>query len=93
MLFPVVKPTINEDKLPSVVSVLQGYEEVVVCEAEGKPKPTISWSDGTNTFNGETFIITKSTPENLTCTATNAVGSSSRSVKVVIQGNYAFYYI
>ncbi|XP_056310192.1 vascular cell adhesion protein 1-like [Danio aesculapii] len=83
------KPTIKEDKLPSTVSVVRGYSEVVVCEAEGKPKPTIRWSDGTNTFNGETFTITESTAENLTCTATNAAGSSSRSVKVFFEGNYA----
>ncbi|XP_002661307.2 intercellular adhesion molecule 1 isoform X1 [Danio rerio] len=77
------KPTIH--KLPSTVSVVRGYSKVVVCKSEGHPKPTISWSDGTNTVNGENFTITESTAENLTCTATNAVGSSSRSVTVVIQ--------
>ncbi|XP_042575729.1 hemicentin-1-like isoform X2 [Cyprinus carpio] len=83
------KPKINETKLPSVVRVLRGYPEVLVCEAEGNPKPTISWSVSSNdNKNSETLTITESTPENVSCTANNIVGSTTRHVKVSIQENY-----
>ncbi|XP_016371729.1 hemicentin-1-like isoform X2 [Sinocyclocheilus rhinocerous] len=83
------KPIINETKLPSVVHVFRGYPEVLVCEAEGNPKPTISWSLGTNdtvhSTHSEKLNITESTPEDLYCTASNSVGSITRHVKVSIQ--------
>uniref|UniRef100_A0A8C2HLZ4 Ig-like domain-containing protein n=1 Tax=Cyprinus carpio TaxID=7962 RepID=A0A8C2HLZ4_CYPCA len=88
-LLPIDKPKINETKLPSVVRVLRGYPEVLVCEAEGNPKPTISWSISSNdNKNSETLTITESTPENVSCTANNTVGSTTRHVKVSIQENY-----
>lgn len=87
-LLPIVKPIINETKLPSIVPVFRGYPDVLVCEAEGNPKPTISWSLGTNhTINSETLNISESTPENVNCTASNSVGRTTRHVKVSIQGN------
>ncbi|KTF74250.1 hypothetical protein cypCar_00044261 [Cyprinus carpio] len=83
------KPKINETKLPSVVRVFRGYAEVLVCEADGNPKPTISWSVSSNdNKNSETLNITESTPENVSCTANNIVGSTTKQVKVSIQENY-----
>uniref|UniRef100_A0A9J8A541 Ig-like domain-containing protein n=1 Tax=Cyprinus carpio carpio TaxID=630221 RepID=A0A9J8A541_CYPCA len=80
------KPKINETKLPSVVRVFRGYAEVLVCEADGNPKPTISWSVSSNdNKNSETLNITESTPENVSCTANNIVGSTTKQVKVSIQ--------
>ncbi|ROL51171.1 Hemicentin-1 [Anabarilius grahami] len=80
------KPIINETKLPSLVSVSRGYPVVIVCEAEGNPKPTISWNISTNNpVYSETLTITDSTPEDLSCIASNSVGSTIRHVKVSVQ--------
>ncbi|KAK9978078.1 hypothetical protein ABG768_019847 [Culter alburnus] len=77
------EPIINETKLPSIVPVLRGYPVVIVCEAEGKPKPTISWNLGTNNpVYSETLTVTDSTPEDLSCIANNSVGNTTRHVKV-----------
>ncbi|XP_048047132.1 intercellular adhesion molecule 5 isoform X2 [Megalobrama amblycephala] len=80
------EPIINETKLPSIVPVFRGYPVEIVCEAEGNPKPTISWNLGTNnTVYSETLTITDSTPEELSCIADNSVGTDIRHVKVSIQ--------
>lgn len=94
LLFPVDKPIINETKLPSTVPVFRGYPDVLVCEAEGNPKPTISWILGTNlTINSENLTISESTPENVLCTASNSVGRTTIQVNVVLKGNYAFLHM
>ncbi|XP_067221339.1 intercellular adhesion molecule 2-like [Chanodichthys erythropterus] len=86
------KPIITETKLPSTVSMLQGYRVVIVCEAEGNPKPTISWNLGTNNpVYSETLTITDSTPEDLSCIANNSVGTDIRHVKLSKQGNSPNY--
>ncbi|CAM4343587.1 unnamed protein product [Leuciscus chuanchicus] len=75
-------PIINAAKLPSIVPVFRGYPVVIVCEAEGNPKPAISWSVNST---GETLTITESTPEDLHCIANSSAGSTIRSIKVSIQ--------
>nr|AVI05200.1 intercellular cell adhesion molecule-1 [Ctenopharyngodon idella] len=83
------KPIINETKLLSKVPVFRGYEMVLVCEAEGNPKPTISWNISTNNpVYSETFTITDSTPEEVSCIANNSVGSTIRHVKVILKEDY-----
>ncbi|XP_077069588.1 CD166 antigen homolog isoform X1 [Siphateles boraxobius] len=83
------KPIINETKLLSKVPVFRGYEMVIVCEAEGKPTPTISWNlSATNIVLGETLNITELTPKDLHCIASNSVGSTIRRVKVVLKEDY-----
>ncbi|XP_043089681.1 hemicentin-1 [Puntigrus tetrazona] len=83
------KPIINETKLPSRVPVFRGYPEVLVCEAEGNPKPTITWILGTDrTVNSDTLNITESTPENVSCTANSSAGTTTRHVKVVLKEDY-----
>ncbi|XP_059414609.1 hemicentin-1-like isoform X2 [Carassius carassius] len=80
------KPIINENKLPSIVPVFRGYSEEIVCEAEGNPKPTISWILGANDIvYNETLTISESTPEYVSCVAENSVGTTTRQVKVFIQ--------
>lgn len=92
LLFPVVIPIINEIKLPSTVPVFRGYPEVLVCEAEGNPKPTISWAANDIAYS-ETLTISESTPEIVNCTANNTVGWTTIQVKVVLKGNYGFLHM
>ncbi|XP_026116713.1 hemicentin-1-like isoform X3 [Carassius auratus] len=83
------KPIINKIKLPSTVPVFRGYPEVLVCEADGNPKPTISWSLGAyDKKDSEKLNITESTPENVSCTANNSVGSDIGHVKVILKEDY-----
>ncbi|XP_016318652.1 hemicentin-1 [Sinocyclocheilus anshuiensis] len=83
------KPIINETKLPSIVPVFRGYPEVLVCEAEGNPKPTISWSLGSNVIvYNETLTISESTPEYVYCDANNSAGRTIRQIKVVLKEDY-----
>ncbi|XP_067277387.1 intercellular adhesion molecule 5 [Pseudorasbora parva] len=80
------KPIINETKLPSIVPVFRGFPGVIVCEAEGNPKPTISWNISTNDqVDSETLTITDSTPEDVYCIANNSFGTVIRHVKLSIQ--------
>ncbi|XP_067277302.1 CD166 antigen homolog [Pseudorasbora parva] len=83
------KPIINETKLPSIVPVFRGFPGVIVCEAEGNPKPTISWNISTNyQVDNETLTITDSTPEDVYCIAKNSVETVIRHVKVVLKEDY-----
>ncbi|XP_051988570.1 inactive tyrosine-protein kinase 7-like isoform X2 [Xyrauchen texanus] len=84
-----VKPIINETKLPSKVPVFRGYPTVLVCEAEGHPKPTISWGNITNVIaDGGNLTITEATPENIYCIANNSAGTTTRNVIVVLKEDY-----
>ncbi|XP_017557009.1 vascular cell adhesion protein 1 isoform X2 [Pygocentrus nattereri] len=86
------KPVINETKLPSVVPVFRGYPETLVCEADGYPLPTISWSYKPNTKVEEGHLtIVEATNENVgqyTCTASNSVETTVRTVKVTMKEDY-----
>ncbi len=64
---------------------------MLVCEADGNPKPTISWTANDIVYN-ETLTISELTPENVQCTANNSVGSTTRQVKVVLKGNCIFFW-
>ncbi|XP_072530512.1 vascular cell adhesion protein 1-like [Salminus brasiliensis] len=85
------KPVINTRKLPSVVPMFRGYPEVLVCEAEGYPQPTITWTyKQDRTFEGGNLTITEATNENVgiyNCTASNSVDSTVRVVKVILKEN------
>ncbi|XP_051719665.1 activated leukocyte cell adhesion molecule b isoform X2 [Ctenopharyngodon idella] len=65
--------------------------KVLICEAEGFPKPTVQWSvNGTNVFEGDhvdgkvEYRITIVPRDNLTvsCTVSNAFGSVNKSINV-----------
>ncbi|KAA0705393.1 hypothetical protein E1301_Tti009742 [Triplophysa tibetana] len=83
-----VKPTINGTSLPIKVPVFRGYPLVLVCEAEGNPKPTVSWSQTDSAVNGGNLTITELISQNPVCTAVNSVGSTSRNIIVVPTEDY-----
>ncbi|XP_051573559.1 hemicentin-1-like [Myxocyprinus asiaticus] len=84
-----VKPIINETKLAPKVPVFRGYLTVLVCEAEGYPKPTISWGSITNVIaDGGNLTITEETPENIYCIASNSAGTTTRNVTVVLKEDH-----
>ncbi|KAL0197085.1 hypothetical protein M9458_005625, partial [Cirrhinus mrigala] len=56
------KPIIDMTKLPSTVPVFRGYSEELICEAEGNPKPIISWSVNVD---GDKLTVSESTPEDV----------------------------
>uniref|UniRef100_A0A3B1J5J3 Intercellular adhesion molecule 3 n=1 Tax=Astyanax mexicanus TaxID=7994 RepID=A0A3B1J5J3_ASTMX len=85
------KPVINIEKLPSVVPVFRGYQEVLVCEAEGYPAPTIIWTFKSHMVMGENYTIEEATNENVglyTCTANNSVNTTIIVVKVILKEDY-----
>ncbi|RXN31765.1 hemicentin-1-like isoform X2 [Labeo rohita] len=83
------KPIIDETKLPSTVPVFRGYSEVLTCEAEGSPKPTIRWSLGANGIvDNENLTITELTPEDVYCNASNSVDWTTKRIKVVLKEDY-----
>ncbi|KAI7803986.1 putative vascular cell adhesion protein 1, partial [Triplophysa rosa] len=82
------KPTINGTNLPTKVPVFRGYPLVLVCEAEGNPKPTVSWSQTNPAVNGGNLTITELISQNPVCTAINIVGSTSRNITVVPTEDY-----
>ncbi|KAK2916676.1 hypothetical protein QQF64_025248 [Cirrhinus molitorella] len=80
------KPIINETILPSIVTVFRGYQVELVCEAEGNPKPNISWSlGGVETVYNKVLTVSESTPEDVLCNASNSVDWTTKQVKVSIQ--------
>ncbi|XP_051994394.1 hemicentin-2-like [Xyrauchen texanus] len=84
-----VKPIINETKLAPKVPVFRGYITVLVCEAEGYPKPTISWGPNPNVkADGGNLTITEKTPENIYCIANNSAGSTTRYVTLVFKEDH-----
>ncbi|XP_036423424.1 CD166 antigen-like isoform X2 [Colossoma macropomum] len=86
------KPVINKAKLPSDVPVFRGYPETLVCEAEGYPPPTITWSLKPNTEVKQGHLtIMEATNENVgeyKCTASNSVGTTFRTVTVTMKEDY-----
>lgn len=75
--------------------VFRGYPRVLVCEAEGNPKPEISWSDRNghklDTAEGNLTVSEFKDGDFYTCTASNNVSTTSRQVNMEIQGNYVIY--
>lgn len=81
------KPTINVTKLPKTIPVFNGYPEELVCDADGNPPPHIVWLRNAN---GEPCgfgtTLTVSEEGFYRCNATNALGSVTRQVKVILKG-------
>ncbi|TRY83749.1 hypothetical protein DNTS_003962 [Danionella cerebrum] len=82
------KPIINETKLLSVVPVFRGYPMELICEADGKPKPAISWKVKDEIIYGGSLNITETAPEILYCIANNSVHVTIKEVKVVLKEDY-----
>ncbi|XP_056143562.1 hemicentin-1 [Lampris incognitus] len=83
------KPIIRsiEDRIP----VFRGYPAVIVCEADGHPTPRIQWLYSSNV---ESMVrvsggnLTASEEGTYICNASNAVGSTSHEVKVILKEDY-----
>lgn len=83
------KPTIKE-KMPQWVPLFDGYQEVLVCEATGYPKPTITWIFNNDRLEAGNMTVIKNAGE-YTCIASNSVGNDTRVVTVVLKGNNTLY--
>ncbi|XP_030645595.1 hemicentin-1-like [Chanos chanos] len=85
-------PVINTTKLPSVVPVIRGYSENLICEADGSPPPEIVWMrDNKIIVNDSNLVITNARAESVgfyICNASNMHGSNSTTVKVVLKEDY-----
>lgn len=81
------KPTINVTKLPKTIPVFNGYPEELVCDADGNPPPHIVWLRNANEEPcGFGSTLTVSEKGFYRCNATNAVGSVTRDVQVILKG-------
>lgn len=81
------KPTINVTKLPKTIPVFNGYPEELVCDADGNPPPDIVWLRNANKEPcGSGTTLTVSEEGFYICNATNALGSVTRQVKVILKG-------
>lgn len=83
------KPTINVTKLPKTIPVFNGYPEELVCDADGNPPPHIVWLRNANEEPcGFGSTLTVSEKGFYRCSATNAVGSVTRDVQVILKEDY-----
>lgn len=83
------KPIINTTKLPKTIPVFRGYPEELVCEADGHPTPKIQWlysDDKVPRLSNNTLIVSEAGFYN--CSASNAVGSISYEVEVILKEDY-----
>ena len=94
-----VAPTIEDDEPEVAVTV--GSRAVLVCDADGLPKPDITWmKDGTElaTTSGSQYTVQRTGSLQLSevtvndsglyeCIATNDAGTARRQVVLSVQGN------
>ncbi|RVE69668.1 hypothetical protein OJAV_G00080310 [Oryzias javanicus] len=84
------KPEINTTKLADTVPLITGYDEDLVCEADGRQPLSISWSymsasGPKNSFN-KTLRVSAAGYYN--CTVSNPCGSTTHMVKVIFKEDY-----
>ncbi|XP_024127275.1 hemicentin-2 isoform X1 [Oryzias melastigma] len=84
------KPEINTTKLAGTVPLFTGYDEDLVCEADGGQPLNISWSymsasGPKNSFN-KTLRVSAAGYYN--CTVSNPCGSTTHMVKVIFKEDY-----
>lgn len=72
----------------SVVPVFRDYQEVLVCEAEGNPKPDITWSFNNRSSKGGNLTISTEMVGEITCRATNEGGTTTKTVQLVFKEDY-----
>ena len=89
----IVGPKIKT-RSPSKVTVTVGNTLFLKCQAEGKPRPLITWSkDGEEVHsrsNDTNFVHESATKDDsgiYECTASNSAGSDSYRIEVIIKGN------
>ena len=92
IFFPKVLPTISL-KSKGEVTVVKGNVLYLFCEAEGFPKPLVTWKkDGKllqSSIDDTEFIIIEASENDAgdyECTASNSKGSASHTVRVTIKG-------
>ncbi|XP_033827630.1 hemicentin-1-like [Periophthalmus magnuspinnatus] len=82
-------PSINTTKLSHTVPVFSGYAEDLKCEADGNPRPEITWTADValppQQPNGLISVIEKG---KYTCKASNPYGSDTHVVEVIEKVDY-----
>lgn len=84
------KPRLEESGCPGNQTWLEGMEQRLTCVPKGNPTPVLMC-----TWNGTIFDL--EVPEKATqnhsrtycCTATNQLGSVSKDIVVIVQGDYS----
>uniref|UniRef100_A0A8C6NNJ7 Ig-like domain-containing protein n=1 Tax=Nothobranchius furzeri TaxID=105023 RepID=A0A8C6NNJ7_NOTFU len=83
------EPRINATKLPETVPVFRGYPEVLVCEADGNPRPVIQWEYSSQTAHVESEgKLNVSDAGVYICRASNDLNSTERVVEVILLEDY-----
>ncbi|KAK7940484.1 hypothetical protein WMY93_003810 [Mugilogobius chulae] len=81
------EPVINTTKLSSPVPVFSGYAEDLKCEAEGNPRPKITWNSSlTGPLEHSDGVLPVTQKGLYTCIATNLIGSDFHKVEVIEKG-------
>ncbi|XP_077975894.1 vascular endothelial growth factor receptor 1-like isoform X1 [Styela clava] len=83
------KPTI-ENFFKKSIELKTGQSAKLICRAKGSPKPLIRWYHGSTEIQNVTGIysllrVTSDDAGNYTCTATNDLGESYRSIQVRVK--------
>lgn len=85
------EPQLEESGCPGNQTWVEGTEEMLSCIPKGNPTPTLVC-----TWNGTIFNLhmpqkaTQNHTGTYCCTATNRLGSVSKDISVVVQGEYSF---
>uniref|UniRef100_A0A3P9K4V3 Ig-like domain-containing protein n=1 Tax=Oryzias latipes TaxID=8090 RepID=A0A3P9K4V3_ORYLA len=84
------KPEINTTKLAGTVPLFTGYDEDLVCEADGSQPLNITWSYMSATGPIESFnkTLRVSAAGYYNCTVSNPCGSTTHMVKVIFKEDY-----
>uniref|UniRef100_A0A8C7XGU8 Ig-like domain-containing protein n=1 Tax=Oryzias sinensis TaxID=183150 RepID=A0A8C7XGU8_9TELE len=84
------KPEINTTKLAGTVPLFTGYDEDLVCEADGSQPLNITWSYMSATGPIESFnkTLRVSAAGYYNCTVRNPCGSTTHMVKVIFKEDY-----
>ena len=91
--FAIVRPTITS-KSKGKVTVVKGNVLYLFCEAEGNPKPLVTWRKSGRVLQScisKTELIIQDVSENdagiYECEVSNSVGTLTYTVEVTIKGN------
>ena len=91
--FALVPPTITF-KSKAKVTIVEGNVLYLFCEAEGNPKPLVTWRKSGNVLQSnisKTELIIHDASENdagiYECEVSNSVGTLTYTVEVIIKGN------
>ncbi|KAJ0057915.1 hypothetical protein NL108_003061, partial [Boleophthalmus pectinirostris] len=78
------KPSINTTKLSHIVPVFSGYAEDLKCEADGNPRPEITWTADVDLSPNQTGgLISVTKKGKYVCKAKNTYGFATHLVEVI----------